>query len=178
MLQHKKELVYTDGSVVASPHGSLITIENIIPFRKMFGICYFIAALTVVARAVTIDDFNSMKDVDTWEAASQNTQAMMNAITAANSSSTDKVVLIPAGSTYYMTQVKVEYLKDVTFQIDGTIRFSNEMDKYGDTQNDPFIDISQSEGIRIQGTGLLDGQGLNWWRRVSQTFYLREQILT
>ena len=127
-----------------------------------------IAAFAVTAFAFTIDDFSSVKDVDSWEAASQNTNAMMNSIIAANSSSTDRVVLIPAGSTYYMTQVKVEYLKDVTIQIDGTIRFSNEMDKYEDTQNDPFLEFSQSEGIRIQGTGLLDGQGLNWWRRVSR----------
>lgn len=65
-----------------------------------------------------------------------------------------------------MTQVALSYLKDITLMIDGTIRFSNEMDKYGDTQNEPFLDFPQSEGIRIQGTGLLDGQGLNWWRRV------------
>ena len=63
-------------------------------------ICILILNIGSVLGA-SIDNFQPVENVDSWDAAIQNTKALTNAILSANSSgSNDRVVVIPAGKTY------------------------------------------------------------------------------
>jgi len=49
-----------------------------------------------------ITQYNAVENIDTWEAAVQNTEALAQAISAANASPTeDRTVWIPSGSIFY-----------------------------------------------------------------------------
>jgi hypothetical protein len=111
----------------------------------------------------SIDDFGAIKNIHTLNAAKANTQAFNLALLAANSSTTDRTILIPANNEYLMLNVGGSDLYDLTIQLDGKLIFSDDIDSW---PADPIgqLEFYDIHGMTIQGTGVIDGQGLKWWR--------------
>jgi polygalacturonase len=114
----------------------------------------------------TIDQFGAIKNVNTWNAALRNSEALISAMYAANSS-TDRVVIIPAGHVYYMSNTTFFHLYDITLRVEGELIFSDDVLKWSNARNENSCLYFQfCNGITIEATsnGLINGQGLNWWR--------------
>jgi polygalacturonase len=101
-----------------------------------------------------------------------NSAALTAAILAANSSSSDRVALVPAGYSFYIFEVEASYLQDVTIRIDGDLLVSNNITAWP-TENSRHtmaaLYIGDSEGITLEGSGTFDGQGYDWWWTVLLT---------
>jgi polygalacturonase len=115
------------------------------------------------AAAWSLDDFQAIRDKDSVHAALHNVQSFTQAIMAANASVTDKTVIIPEGSVYYMGELWFEKIVDVTIQLDGKILFSDNFLVWGQ-ESDSMICFENSRGLTVHGSGVMDGQGLKWWR--------------
>lgn len=111
-----------------------------------------------------IEDFGAIAEKESWAIAQQNSQAFLKALAVANASTTDRTVIFPADKHYYMYAVSTSYLQDITIQIDGVLKYSDELKRYP-AGTSALIHISESHGITLTGQGKIDGQGLNWWRR-------------
>lgn len=114
-------------------------------------------------QGASIDDFGAIKNIRTLKAAEINSNAFQEALLAANSSSSDRTVLIPAGNEYTLLQIYSTDLYDITIQLDGTLIFSDEIQAWSE---DPTgqLEFHDVHGITVQGNGKIDGQGLKWWR--------------
>ena len=89
--------------------------------------------------------------------------AILDAIMAAHSSDNDdRIVEIPAGHTFSSFPVRANDLKNITFQIDGTLLLSKNFEAFS---ADGFFAFDDTEDITFKGTGTIDGQGFNWWIR-------------
>lgn len=100
----------------------------------------------------------------------------MKAVTAANMSESDRVVLIPEHLVITMTPLEIEYLNDLEIVIDGLILASkwhkewpflsransseNKQDKHVN-----FLTFIDCTDLKISGNGKIDGQGFMWWVR-------------
>lgn len=111
-----------------------------------------------------VEDFGAIHTVERWEVALQNAEAFLKALSAANSSDTDRTVVFPEGRSYYMYAINVTGLNGVKIQIDGTLRYSDEIKNWPE-DNFGLMRFLSCEGLHITGKGMIDGQGLNWWRR-------------
>ena len=109
----------------------------------------------------SIDNYNSIEGQDTSYAVINNVKAFTNTLLAANQSTIDKIVHIPKGNVYYMGELWFENIYNVTIQIDGNIIFSDNFFIWGNN-SESMICFEHSNGITINGKGVIDGQGLKW----------------
>lgn len=127
-------------------------------------VCFFAS----VVDSFSIADFGAIPNVKTWDIAVHNSNAFFNALSQANKSRIDRTVLFPEGTLYYLANSTHDNFQSVHVQVDGTIIFSDDIHKFpldeGGGGRHPFWQFTNSEFIHLSGTGLLDGQGLNWWR--------------
>ena len=112
---------------------------------------------------LNIDDFGARAGIERFEIATQNANAFLAALTAANASNTDRTIIFSEGKTYYMYAVNITSMRDITIQVDGILRYSDEIKNYP-TKNYGLMYFLDCEGIHLKGKGQIDGQGLNWWR--------------
>lgn len=95
-----------------------------------------------------------------------NSAAFTKALLAANSSNTDRTVLIPANNEFYIFEVEVSNLFNITITIDGNLYVSNNISAWPTSNSRHILAslyIGDSSGITINGTGTFDGQGYDWW---------------
>jgi polygalacturonase len=115
----------------------------------------------------SVDDYGAIDGVDTWEASVHNAKVFYDVMNIANTDSNDRTVVFPVGKTYFLANNTFDGLKDISLQVEGTMRFSNEIRSYplnnGGGRN-ALIHFTNSESIHVSGHGIIDGQGLNWWR--------------
>jgi hypothetical protein len=71
-----------------------------------------------------VEDFGAKPDVEVQSIAVQNTNAFLQALTAANASDTDKTVIFPEGKVYYMFALNITNFHNIVIQIDGTLKYS------------------------------------------------------
>ena len=115
--------------------------------------------------AHSISDFGAVPNDPSNSAAAANSLALQKALVAANTSVTDRVALVPAGDSFYYFWVKVNYLVNVTLQIDGTILISNNLTAT-EWPADASLWFEHARGLTLTGTGKIDGQGYDWWWHV------------
>jgi polygalacturonase len=133
-------------------------------FKQIVSLCMLLHSCEGV---FNINDFNALENVDTWAAAVQNTEALHSAIVAANSSTDDRTVWIPTNSVFYIKNVTLSYLHHITIVVDGTLRLNNDLIHWKHEvagKKEEALYFADCEGIHITGTGVIDGQGLAWWR--------------
>ena len=70
-----------------------------------------------------LEDYGGLEGVTGLDAGKANSEALEAAFLAANSSSTDRVVEIPQGSTYTVMSATIANMTDVIFKIDGLVSF-------------------------------------------------------
>lgn len=78
----------------------------------------------------SVVDFGAISDNEELWAEQTNANAFNEAILAANYTQDDRVVYVPSGSVFYTMPIYAEYVNNVTFVIDGTIRFSKRHNKW------------------------------------------------
>mmetsp|Transcript_14425 Transcript_14425/g.21672 ORF Transcript_14425/g.21672 Transcript_14425/m.21672 type:complete len:465 (-) Transcript_14425:119-1513(-) len=119
---------------------------------------FFVAAVN----SILIEEYGAKPNSYDLHTARVNSEAMVNALVAANSS-LDRVVTISGGNEYYMLGVYVSDIYDVTIQISGKVIFSDYIPAWDPDTTAQFWFV-ECHGITVQGQGIVDGQGLKWWR--------------
>ena len=84
------------------------------------------AAISVASGAHNILDYGAQPNSNDTETAFVNAKAFESAVYAANSSTLDREVLVPAGNIFYMMPSHLEQINQLTFTIDGTIYLSED----------------------------------------------------
>jgi len=143
----------------------------------MPGLCLFSVISTVVVlilhsvsttQSLSIADFGAIPNLKTWEVAVHNSECFSKALLQANQSRVDRTVEFPAGTTYYLANSTHADLQSVHVQVDGTVIFSDDIKKFpldeGGGGRNPFWQFTNSEFLHLSGSGVIDGQGLEWWR--------------
>lgn len=72
-----------------------------------------------------IREFGAISGDSSDATATVNSAAILKAILAANASSTDRTVLVPAGLNFTVFNTSISNVNDVTLQIDGVLVVSN-----------------------------------------------------
>lgn len=121
-----------------------------------------LACLLCVCKALNIEDFGAVHGVQTWEVALKNAEAFVAALESANAG-VDRTIVFGSQKTYYMYAVNGSNLMDLHIRIDGTIVYSDEIKRWPD-KNFALMYFTDCQDMLISGSGMIDGQGLNWWR--------------
>eukprot|EP00455_Lapot_gusevi_P054830 TRINITY_DN885_c0_g1_i1.p1 TRINITY_DN885_c0_g1~~TRINITY_DN885_c0_g1_i1.p1 ORF type:complete len:433 (+),score=162.00 TRINITY_DN885_c0_g1_i1:85-1383(+) len=113
----------------------------------------------------SIVDFGAIPNDDSVAASETNTRALVNALLAANASSSDRTALIPAGSSYYIFTVNLTSLYKVNLQIEGVLIANNNITHWHQVIHDfsAVLYLTDSHDFTISGNGAFDGQGYVWW---------------
>ena len=122
-------------------------------------------------------------DIASLEDTQLNAKAIMKCIDMANNDPKDRTVVVPEGHLFSSMPVWASNLNDVTLTIDGVLETSPHIDNW--TLNDAgdrtrqFIEISDSTNFNINGKGIVEGQGYDWWVREwnLQNHYNRPNLL-
>eukprot|EP01138_Halocafeteria_seosinensis_P012382 gb/GECG01012652.1/.p1 GENE.gb/GECG01012652.1/~~gb/GECG01012652.1/.p1 ORF type:complete len:498 (+),score=39.37 gb/GECG01012652.1/:1-1494(+) len=119
------------------------------------------------ADAISIDEFGAKAGEFTPEAAETNSEALRKALYWANDSSTDRTVQVPESKGYLVFNATVRCLYNVTLEVDGNLTMAPNISWWPYKSQRPYyfslLAVLDSSLIEIRGTGLLDGQGYNWW---------------
>jgi len=108
-----------------------------------------------------VTTFGCIPDDTNTATAFSNSQALSQAISAAHKDSSDKEVLIPAGTFIFMP-IAISNIAGVTLTIEGLILVSTDntsWPKDSDKINLNFITLTDSSEVVIRGSGTVDGQG-------------------
>ena len=128
-------------------------------------------ALITASVAHNILDFGAIVDESTHSAELANSEAILNAILAADSDDNDDgLVEIPSGMTFSSLPVRTVNLTDVTIQIDGTLLVSKDFESF--PAKSDFLMFFDARNLTFKGQGVIDGQGYMWWIRE----YLRKNV--
>jgi hypothetical protein len=133
----------------------------------MYGVLIVVLLWVSTIHCYKFEQFEPIEGTDTWEAAEHNSFALLKATYAANASPVDKVITFDRDKVYYMRNVTIENITSVKFSIDATLRFSNDIKKYnfsGGSGNASLIMFVNTRSVTMEGSGTIDGQGLEWWR--------------
>lgn len=126
-----------------------------------------VCSLASASRSIL--DYGAIPNLTDTDTAYANTYAFNKAIEAANAgTSGDRVVLVPANNTFTLMPVHVSHLYNFKLTIDGTILASEDYvnwENRTDTHCWDLFTIDDSTNIKIDGSGLVDGQGFKWWMR-------------
>ncbi|GMI13372.1 hypothetical protein TrLO_g7960 [Triparma laevis f. longispina] len=126
-------------------------------------------ALTDLSTAISIDEHGAIAGETGFEAAQANSLAIEDAFAAAQDSQDDRVVEIPAGSSYYIYSSTLANLTDVTFKIDGELIVHDTLEDWPDENGLYVFGFTDMNGLIITGNGKINGQGHDWWVAVAKT---------
>jgi polygalacturonase len=122
--------------------------------------------LLAFAGAVSILQFGAVPNSNTNAAALANSQAIMSALYAANKSD-DREALVPAGLSFYIFNSTLYNLYNVTLRIDGELLLSNNLSAWPNASGfggcEGALQFEDTNYLRLTGSGLVDGQGYDWW---------------
>ena len=127
-------------------------------------------AVGAVSAAHNIFDYGHVtqgRSNGTVEQEFENTNAMLKALLAANNSA-DRVVEIPKGSVITMMAWNISSLYDITIKLDGDVYATKYWKQWPRTPSGDrmhFWQFYYCDGIKIEGSGMMDGQGYMWWWR-------------
>lgn len=105
----------------------LPAISNSVVMQVFLSLLVIFSGLSLALAAHSVSDFGAVANNSSNSAASANTLALQKALVAANTSNTDRVALVPHAHSFYYFWLKIDYLVNVTLQIDGTLLVSNNL---------------------------------------------------
>lgn len=126
-------------------------------------LCLVLMGLIGYVWAWSVEDFGAKAGVENWEVAQWNANAFLKTISVANSSFIDRSVVFPEGKMFYMYAVNISHVSNVEIRVDGTLKYSDEIRRWP-SDNYALMYFTYCENIHLTGKGMIDGQGLNWWR--------------
>lgn len=137
---------------------------------RMFSIHIISVIVLLVAHVCVCDhsilSYGGIAGDSSNEAGWTNSAAFTKALVAANSSTTDRTVLIPSNNDFYIFEVEVSYMVNITITIDGNLYVSNNISAWPTSNSRHILAslyIGDSQGVTINGSGKFDGQGYEWW---------------
>lgn len=97
----------------------------------------FFLLLNLTLADHSIDAYGGVANISTSEVAHNNTLAIIAAFNAANmdSNQTNRVVLLPAGNTYYFFAVSIGNLENLRLKVDGIFKGSDNITEWESTSN-------------------------------------------
>ena len=155
-------------------------IQNKIMFKLKFSTFFLIFLKYVLT--INIDDFGTLPNDNSFEAALINGKAIFQAINAANNGSDRTVVIDGNGGKIYTMVPAGSYnnLINVTIQIDGRVNaWEGDIKKWPQTASGNSITMFQflnTINLTIRGNGIVDGFGYNWWYIMNLSFILNIRI--
>ena len=158
-----------------------------------------------ICYSISIDDFGAIPNEDSLIVSIKNANALKIGLEYINKHFTINELIIPK-NTYYLHQVEVEYLSNITVLLHGNIVMNNDIKSWGDIKGKAMITFSYCKHISIIGNGgnsdsgehlnsnitsgiqshhsalkyqhsVIDGQGLLWWRLSYIGHELRPRLL-
>eukprot|EP01098_Paradermamoeba_levis_P006122 TRINITY_DN2541_c0_g1_i1.p1 TRINITY_DN2541_c0_g1~~TRINITY_DN2541_c0_g1_i1.p1 ORF type:complete len:556 (+),score=189.58 TRINITY_DN2541_c0_g1_i1:98-1669(+) len=112
---------------------------------------------------INIEDYGAVAGDNSNSVALSNTKAIEKAFLVANSSQ-DRTILVPEGKKFYIFNVEVEFMYNVTLQVDGILLASNNITFWEKLEiKGSVIYFANSSYLTLQGKGVIDGQGYDWW---------------
>ncbi|XP_002974127.2 polygalacturonase [Selaginella moellendorffii] len=80
--------------------------------------------------------------------------------------SPDATLLIPGGKTFLIAQVSLQgpCKPNTKIRIEGNIH-APDASSWSNSNSAPWIQIKNLEGLKVEATGTLDGNGASWWSR-------------
>jgi polygalacturonase len=146
--------------------------------RSLLAVIALVQSVFAFEKYYSIMDYGAIPhDEDSWDTEWINTNAFRLALEAAtNNTYGTHIVHIPEGYWFSMFPVEVEWLTDITIQIDGVIKASKRHTRYpvswelrGDgswrQRVSNFMQFDHANRILFKGKGMVDGQGFMWWMR-------------
>jgi polygalacturonase len=121
-----------------------------------------------------IDDFGAVADEYSFKQALLNGKAFNMAVSAANSSDTDRTVIISPGKNYtFLPDGPSDNLINVTVLFDGIFyawhENENDWPKNKDGNHWPLICFTNTLNLMVKGNGVIEGNGYMWWWTVILT---------
>lgn len=118
-----------------------------------------------------LSDFGAIPDDPSLEVVIQNGLALDSALIAANSSSSDRLVVVDSNSSYHLLPSRIFYgLYDIVIQIDGNlIAWEGDIQKWPRDQSNKsiaLISFRNTSNITFRGNGIIEGLGYRWWWHV------------
>lgn len=142
----------------------------------MFLILYLISALISFITSIDIGFFGAIANDTSYEAGMKNGKAFHDALAYANSSETDRNVVI--GYLKHYTLLPNGLLTgyyNISIQLDGCFdAWKGDQDKWPRDQSGSALDllaIYNSNNITLKGNGTINGNGFLWWWTVFLTSY-------
>ncbi len=131
----------------------------------------FLSATGLALASHSIDDYGAVSNDPLEKAAVVNSAAVVSAIKAANSSGTDRTVLVPTGKSYHYFVIRADYLQNVTVQIEGVLIAVNNVSSSHWPSDGTYATLwfEHCSGLTLTGSGTVDGQGYDWWWHVIVT---------
>jgi len=131
-------------------------------------------SFALICKSINIDDFGAKSNDTSYETAILNGLAFNKALNAANSSMSDRSVLIQSNKVYTMLPAGFVYnIINVTILLEGKLNaFNGDINKWPKDQNGhsySFILIKYTQGLVIKGNGSINGHGFAWWLNVVLT---------
>lgn len=135
---------------------------------KFMLVALFSALAHVSSCYHSIADYGAIPNNPSESAAVSNSHALQKVLVAANTSTTDRTVLIPRGQSYYYFWVRVDNLVNVTIQVDGILLVSNNVSSVQWPKDNDYASLwfRNARGLTLTGYGKIDGQGFDWWWHV------------
>ena len=134
-------------------------------FKHLISL-FFVCQLTQAA--FDIRDYGAIADDTTVQTEMVNAEAFADAIAAANATTTEeRRVVVPENYTFSCMPINIQYINNVTIQIDGTLLVSKNHRRYPLEGKDvlDFLAFQYVVGVKIEGKGSVQGQGFMWWVR-------------
>lgn len=129
-----------------------------------------IAVLINLSKSFNLETFGAKSNDPSHQTALVNGNAFKKGVTAANSSQTDRTLVIEAGHAYTMIPPgTLSGLINVTIQINGRINAWNGDETQWPNNGETLFSFRDTQGLVIKGNGIIDGFGYSWWVNVWKT---------
>ncbi len=135
---------------------------------KIFFIILFeLTILINISQSFNLAAFGAIVNDSSHQTALINGDAFKKGIFAANSSLTDRTLVIEVDRVYTMLPPGLlSGLINVTIQLNGRINAWNGNESLWPNNGETLFSFEKTQGLVIKGNGIIDGFGHSWWENV------------
>jgi hypothetical protein len=120
-----------------------------------------------ISQSFNLASFGAKVNDSSHQTALINGAAFKKGIIAANSSLTDRTLVIEADHVYTMLPPGLlSRLINVTIELNGRINAWNGNESLWPNNGETLLTFEKTQGLVIKGNGIIDGFGYSWWENV------------